>query len=40
LPAFHRAGYLTGEMQPKSSARLLPEYAEHGGDAAFRKIVY
>src|SRR5436309_3219038 len=28
-----------GEMQPKSDAQLLRDYAEHGAEAAFAEIV-
>jgi len=32
-------GYLKGEMQSKSDAKLLREYAEHGNEFAFTEIV-
>jgi hypothetical protein len=34
-----RLGYLMGEMQPKSDAQLLCEYAESGGESAFTELV-
>jgi RNA polymerase sigma factor (sigma-70 family) len=39
LSDFVQHGYLMGEMQPKSDARLLREYAEHGTERAFTEIV-
>ena len=32
-------GYLMGEMQPKSDADLLREYADHGTEPAFTVLV-
>jgi RNA polymerase sigma factor (sigma-70 family) len=39
LSDFDDGGYLSGEMQSKSDAQLLREYAEQGDDAAFTEIV-
>ncbi|MGZ4963031.1 MAG: RNA polymerase sigma factor [Limisphaerales bacterium] len=36
---FPSVGYYLGEMQPKSDAQLLRDYAEHGEDAAFTALV-
>jgi len=34
-----RRGYLIGEMESKSDAQLLREYAEHGVEEAFTELV-
>jgi RNA polymerase sigma factor (sigma-70 family) len=39
LSDFLRPGYLMGEMQPKSDAQLLREYAESGSESAFTELV-
>jgi RNA polymerase sigma factor (sigma-70 family) len=39
LSDFLRSGYLIGEMQPKSDAQLLREYAESGSESAFTELV-
>jgi RNA polymerase sigma factor (sigma-70 family) len=39
LSDFLRAGYLMGEMQPKSDAQLLREYAESSSESAFTELV-
>jgi RNA polymerase sigma factor (sigma-70 family) len=39
LSDFAARGYLLSEMQSKSDAQLLREYAEHGTEAAFTEIV-
>src|SRR2546421_2831338 len=39
LSDFAADGYSISEMQPKSDAQLLREYAEHGAEAAFAEIV-
>jgi len=39
LSDFAGRGYLIGEMQPKSDAQLLREFAEHGIESAFTEIV-
>src|SRR5258706_5132175 len=39
LSDFARRGYLIGEMQSRSDAQLLREYAEHGVEPAFTEIV-
>ena len=39
LSDFLWAGYLIGEMQPKSDAQLLREYAESGSESAFTELV-
>jgi RNA polymerase sigma factor (sigma-70 family) len=40
LSDFCRVGYYMGEMQPKSDAQLLREYAERGTEAAFSELVH
>src|SRR4051812_5081561 len=39
LSDFARRGYLIGEMQPKSDAQLLREYAVNGSERAFTELV-
>ena len=39
LSDFLQPGYLMGEMQPKSDAQLLREYAESGSESAFTELV-
>ncbi len=40
LSDFAVRGYVLGEMQAKSDAQLLREYAEHGTEAAFTELVH
>jgi RNA polymerase sigma factor (sigma-70 family) len=40
LSDFRPVGYYMGEMQPKSDAQLLCDYAEHGTEAAFAELVH